>query len=189
VNPDLTLLLHRASTSDPEAVRTLLPLIYDELRGLAKRQFSSQAKSHTLQATALVHEAFLKMIGSGSSFKDRAHFFAIAATAMRQILVNHARDRAAQKRGGGEKPANLSESLTGVDAGPDVDILDLNTALEALLQIDQRKHKIVELRFFGGLSVPEVAEAMGISVSTVEAEWRACRAWLSVRLDVRLGER
>lgn len=182
VDHHATLLLNRVSSGDVEAGKQLLPLLYDQLKAIAARQFRGQPSDHTLQPTALVHEAFFRLIGKpANEWNDRVHFFAVAATAMRQILVNHARDKAAQKRGGGKRAAVLNEEVVG-SAGPDLDILALNEALEQLKQIDERKHRIVELRFFAGLTVEEIAAAMGLSKTTIETEWRACKAWLAVTL-------
>ncbi len=180
-----TLLLQRLSTGDSDAGRQLLPLLYDELRAIAGRQFRGQRSDHTLQPTALVHEAFVKMMGSpASGWQDRKHFCAVAATAMRQILVNHARDRSAQKRGGGAEAVLLNEEVAGSSkpSAPPVDVLALNEALEKLKEIDERKHRIVELRFFGGLTVDEIADVLEVSKSTIEAEWRVARAWLATHL-------
>ncbi len=180
---DATVLLQRLGSGDGEVARELLPLLYDELRTVAARQFRGQPAGHTLQPTVLVHEAFLKLAGRGDGeWKDRKHFFAVAATAMRQILVNHARAKNADKRGGGgPRAALLNDELVGT-VGQDIDLLDLNDAMEKLAAIDARKHRVVELRFFAGLTVPEVAEVMGLSVTTIESEWRGAKAWLSAAL-------
>ena len=179
-----TLLLGRMSSGDADAARELLPLLYNELRSLAAREFRGQRAEHTLQPTALVHEAFLRLIGrSPEGWNDRRHFFAVAATAMRQILVNHARAKNADKRGGGQhRTVLLNEEAVGA-AGRPLDVLDLNDALEKLAAIDPRKHRIVELRFFAGLTVPEVAQVMELSVTTIESEWRGAKAWLSATLS------
>jgi RNA polymerase sigma-70 factor, ECF subfamily len=178
-----TLLLERLNSGDDDAARELLPLLYDELRTLAGRQFRGQPANHTLQPTVLVHEAFLRLVGRPEKdWNDRKHFFAVAATAMRQILVNHARAKNADKRGAGERPVLLNDEIVGA-AGNNLDVLDLNDALEKLAAIDPRKHRVVELRFFAGLTVPEVAEVMELSVTSIESEWRAARAWLSVELS------
>jgi RNA polymerase sigma factor (TIGR02999 family) len=185
-----TMLLGRLNQGDEDAARELLPLLYDELRTLAARQFRGQPADHTLQPTVLVHEAFLRLVGRpGRDWNDRKHFFAVAATAMRQILVNHARAKNADKRGGGrgagERTLLLNDEIVG-EPGPNeraVDVLDLNDALEKLAAIDPRKHRVVELRFFAGLTVPEVAEVLELSVTSIESEWRAARAWLSVELS------
>jgi RNA polymerase sigma factor (TIGR02999 family) len=179
-----TLLLGRLNCGDEGAARELLPLLYDELRTLAARQFRGQPAGHTLQPTVLVHEAFLRLVGhSSGGWKDRHHFFAVAATAMRQILVNHARAKNAGKRGGGgPRPLLLNDDVVGVGS-QNLDVLDLNDAMERLAAIDPRKHRVVELRFFAGLTVPEVAEVVAASVTTVESDWRAAKAWLSVELS------
>jgi RNA polymerase sigma factor (TIGR02999 family) len=180
-----TILLGRLNSGDDDAARELLPLLYDELRTLAARQFRGQRPDHTLQPTVLVHEAFLRLVGRPEKdWNDRKHFFAVAATAMRQILVNHARGKNADKRGGGraEGTVQLNEDLVG-KAGQNIDVLDLNDALEKLAAIDERKHRVVELRFFAGLTVPEVAEVLKLSVTSIESEWRAAKAWLSVELS------
>jgi RNA polymerase sigma factor (TIGR02999 family) len=180
----VTVLLSRVSAGDTDAGRELLPLLYDELRAIAGRQFRGQAAGHTLQPTVLVHEAFLKLVGKpASGFTDRAHFFAVASTAMRHILVNHARSNNADKRGGGNRPVALNHDVAGGDGGSsELDVLALNEALEQLAAVDERKHRIVELRFFGGLTVEEIAEVMGLSKTTIESEWRAARAWLNTML-------
>ena len=178
-----TILLGRLNAGDDDAARELLPLLYEELRTLAARQFRGQPANHTLQPTVLVHEAFLRLVGhSTSEWKDRRHFFAVAATAMRQILVNHARAKNADKRGGGDRPVLLNDEIVGT-AGQNLDVLDLNDAMEKLAQIDPRKHRVVELRFFAGLTVPEVAEVLELSVTSIESEWRAAKAWLSAALS------
>jgi RNA polymerase sigma-70 factor (ECF subfamily) len=185
MDPQATTLLRRITTGDSDAARELLPLLYDELRAIAGRQFRGQRADHTLQPTALVNEAFVKLLGNPSgAWNDRKHFFAVAATAMRQILVNHARDRAAQKRGGGAEAVLLNEEAAGASpsgAAP-VDVLALNEALEKLKTIDERKHRVVELRFFAGLTVEEIADVIGVSKTTIEGEWRVARAWLATNL-------
>lgn len=179
---EATILLDRLRTGDSSAARELLPILYDELRAIAGRQFRGQRANHTLQPTVLVHEAFVKLLGKpASEVTDKAHFFALAATAMRQILLNHARDRNAQKRGGGEAPVAL-ETHGAVDKRDTVDVIALNEVLEQLKEVDERKHRVVEMRFFAGLTVPEIAEALGVSVTTVEGDWRAAKAWLAARL-------
>ena len=180
-----TLLLGRLNSGDDDAARELLPLLYDELRSLAARQFRGQPANHTLQPTVLVHEAFMRLVGRpGKDWNDRKHFFAVAATAMRQILVNHARAKNADKRGGGNAhTVLLNDEIVGGNSGQDIDVLDLNEAMQKLATIDPRKHRVVELRFFAGLTVPEVAEVLELSVTSIESEWRAARAWLSVELS------
>lgn len=180
-NSDITLILTRIREGQADAGRDLLPLLYDELRNLAAREFRGQKSEHTLQPTVLVHEAFLRLVGKPMDWKDRGHFFAVAAMAMRQILVNHARAKGAQKRGSGERPAILHEEAVGKSES--LDVLALNEALEKLAKIDERKHKIIELRFFAGLTVEEIAEVLGVSKTTVESDWRAARAWLAVAME------
>ena len=178
-----TILLGRLNAGDEDAARELLPLLYEELRTLAARQFRGQPANHTLQPTVLVHEAFLRLVGhSANEWKDRRHFFAVAATAMRQILVNHARAKNADKRGGGDRPVLLNDEIVGA-AGQNLDVLDLNDAMEKLAAIDPRKHRVVELRFFAGQTVPEVAAVLELSVTSIESEWRAAKAWLSAALS------
>src|SRR5262245_18017265 len=184
VNSEATVLLNRIDGGVTSSAGQRLPLLYDELKAIARRQFKGQPEGHTLQATVLVHEAFLRLIGRpASSWKDRKHFFAVAATAMRQILVNHARAKNAEKRGGGGQRLVLDENaIAGKESG--LDVLDLHEALEKLQQIDERKHRVVELRFFAGLTVPEVADVLQLSVMTIESEWRAARAWLATQLTM-----
>jgi RNA polymerase sigma-70 factor, ECF subfamily len=180
---EATMLLHRLRAGDADAGRELLPVLYDELKRIAARQFHGQAAGHTLQPTILVHEAFLRLVGKPAAFEDRAHFFAVAATAMRQILVNHARASNAEKRGGGAKAVALNRDVADSGNGSaEVDVLALHEALEELERIDQRKHRVIELRFFAGLTVEEIAKAMDLSKTTIESEWRAARAWLNVKL-------
>ena len=179
-----TVLLERLNSGDERAAGELLTVLYGELRVLADRQFRGQPAGHTLQPTVLVHEAFLRLVGgSAGEWKNRKHFFAVAATAMRQILVNHARAKNADKRGGGgPRAVLLNDEIVGAEA-QSLDVLDLNQAMEKLAAIDERKHRVVELRFFAGLSVPEVADVMGLSVTTIESEWRGAKAWLSAELS------
>ncbi|MEZ6243128.1 MAG: ECF-type sigma factor [Phycisphaerales bacterium] len=179
----ITLLLSRSQRGDQSATDALLPLVYDELHALAQSYFRSQPAGHTLQPTALVHEACVRLLGTeeGGGWNDRAHFFAVAAAAMRQILVNHALAKRAQKRGGDRARVTLADSDV-VAEPPAVDLLDLDEALRELQRQHERMARIVELRYFGGLTASETAEALGVSRSTVEADWRFARAWLLDRL-------
>lgn len=157
--------------------------LYDELRRIARRQFRREGPGHTLQPTAVVHEAYLRLAGAPASrWRDRGHFLAAASRVIRHVLVNHARDRARQKRGGGLRRTTWIESrledLSDEAAVQRVDVLALDGALEALAGIDPGKARIVELRFFAGLTVDEVAAELGLSVSTVQREWRRAQAWL-----------
>lgn len=156
--------------------------VYDELKAIARGLLRSRARSETLQPTALVHEAYLK-IGRGAPFAstDRAHFFALAAKAMRQLVIDHARRRRAAKRGGGLVRVDLGgRDMAGQQTMTDA--LDVHEALEKLALLDQRQAQVVELRYFGGLDVPTIAELLAVSVATIEREWRSARAWLAARL-------
>ncbi len=173
------------TSGDPAAAQRLLPYVYKELRGLAGGIFRGQRADQTLQPTALVHEAYLRLINQEHvGVRDRAHFRALAASAMRQILTDHARRRRAQKRGGDRPRATLLEPPTPGD-GRSLDLLVLDEVLAQLERLDARQHRIVELRFFAGLEVDEVATVLAVSTSTVEREWRAARAWLGARLRER----
>lgn len=180
-------LLARVRAGDAAAVAELFDVFRDELRRLAGAVFRSQRGAHTLQPTALVNEAFLKIAGRGAvtPWHDKAHFFAVAATAMRQILVNHARERAAQKRGGGEARrvtlSGLDVSGAGV-ATQVVDVLSVEEALAALERVAPEQARIVEMRFFGGLTNPQIAEVLGRPLRTVELQWQLARRWLEDHL-------
>jgi RNA polymerase sigma factor (TIGR02999 family) len=180
---DVTELLQRWSSGRQEALDELLPQIYGELRRLADSYLRRERSDHTLQATALVHEAFLKLVDQHAvSWKNRAHFFGIAAQAMRRILVDHARAHAAGKRGDGVRPVALDEALVPTDT-PDIDLLALDEVLTRLAAIDSRQSRVVELRFFGGLTMEETAEVLDISPATVGREWTLARAWLYAELQ------
>jgi len=185
---DMTILLERASGGDAKASANLMELVYEQLRALAGSYAGGRDSNHTLQPTALVHEAFIKLVQSpGAKFNDRAHFFAVAATAMRQILTDHARRKKAAKRGGGQTVGEPTDwdrvTLAGAGAGRgDADLVALDDALSELARNDQRMYRVVEMRFFGGLEVEDVARLLSVSKSTVEADWRAARAWLAARL-------
>ncbi len=173
-----TQLLLAWSAGDRQALDQMLPLVYDELHRLAANYLSRERADHTLQPTALVHEAFLRLINQREvDWRNRAQFLGVAASLMRRILVNHARDRAAAKRAGDWERVSLS--LVDLPSGePDVDLMALEDALQRLAALDERKARVVELRFFGGLSIDEAAEVLGISHATVEREWSFARAWL-----------
>ncbi|MCB9882126.1 MAG: sigma-70 family RNA polymerase sigma factor [Planctomycetes bacterium] len=177
---DLTLLLARARQGDESAAAEMLPLVYEDLRGIARRVMNLERKGHTLQPTALVHEAWLKIqrtFGSAENVQDRRHFFAIASQAMRQVLVNHARDRRAQKRGGGSSQVPLDDCVDALEARTG-DLIEFDDLLERLATDHPRPARIMEMRLFGGLLVEEVAEVLGLAPSTVKADWRFARAWL-----------
>lgn len=181
--PNVTLLLD-AMGRDPAAQGKLLPLVYDELRAIARQRLRNERSDHTLQATALVHEAYVRMIGSADvSWEGRAHFFGACANAMRQILVDHARTKGAKKRGGGMKAEALTSAEVADEGDPDL-ILSVNEALDKLRAEDERAAQVVELRFFGGLEMNEIAQALQISERTAHREWSFAR----VRLFQLLGE-
>jgi RNA polymerase sigma-70 factor (ECF subfamily) len=157
---------------------TLLASVYEELRRLAAYQLSGEQRFHTLQATALVHEAYLRLAGqSGGHWQDRRHFIAIASEMMRRVLVDHARARQRLKRGSGMSNVSLSEAMELAD-GREVEVLDLDRALTRLAEVDARKARLVELRYFGGLTMDECAEVLGSSSATLERDWRFSRAFL-----------
>jgi RNA polymerase sigma factor (TIGR02999 family) len=178
---DVTRLLESAAAGDRKAAAELLPLVYNELRRLAAARMAGEAPGHTLDATALVHEAYLRLVGD-PQFTSRSHFLATAAEAMRHILVDRARAKARTKRGGGRKRLDLRHEIAVHDLPPD-DLLDLTEALDALEAEDPVKAELVKLRFFGGLSVEEVAEVLGVSRATADRYWTYSRAWLHDRLS------
>ncbi len=178
----VTRLLREAQAGDRAALDELLPLVYRELRQLASRHLAGERPGHTLQPTALVHEVYLKLVDQHSvDWRNRAHFFSIAAEMMRRVLVNHAVSRRAQKRGAGETLLSLEEadSLAG---GRGLDVILLDAALGRLAEFDPVQARIVELGFFAGLTSEEVAEVLGVSDSTVKREWRSAKAWLAAQL-------
>jgi len=180
---DITGLLLEWGNGNREALDKLTPLVYDELRLLAARQFRGERPGHTLQSTALVHEAYLKLIDQQRvQWQDRDHFFAVAAQVIRHILVSHARARNASKRGGGKTMLAFDESL-GVAGGRETDLIALEDALEELSRIDPQQGRIVELRFYGGLSIEGTAKVLGISAATVKRDWNVAKAWLHRELN------
>jgi len=175
---DFTQLLADACAGDERAYDRVLPVVYDELRALAQSMMRHERADHTLQATAVVHEAYLRLVDqSRVQWENRAHFFALAAQAIRRILVDHARSKRRDKRGGGaaklELPAELAASFDD-----QIDVVAVDAALEQLAARSPKQAKIVELRFFGGLTVPEVSDVLGTPQRTIEREWRFARAWL-----------
>ena len=181
-DPRITLLLRELEEGSDSAVGRLLPLVYDELHSMAGRLFRRQPTGHTLQPTVLVHDAYLRLVGSGGEWNDRFHFFVVATKAMRQILADHARGKGADKRGGAWQRVTLDDSREGC-LSVDADLSALHHALEKLAKLNERQSQIVELRFLGGLSIDEVAEIVGVSVATVGNDWRMARAWLRRELD------
>ena len=174
----VTELLARWSEGDTTARDALIPLIYDELRRVAGKCLSGQRNDHTLQPTALVHEAYLRLVKSDSAnWQSRVHFFAVAATMMRQILVDHARRHTAAKRGGGALTLVLDEAVA-LPKKPALDLIALDDAMHRLAALDARQCQIVELRFFGGLSIEETSQVVDISPATTKREWATARLWL-----------
>ena len=184
--PDVTQILSAIEQGDPSAAEQLLPLIYDELRKLARWYLSQERPGHTLQPTALVNEAYIKLVDqSRVDWQGRTHFFAVGARVMRNLLIDHARARGRAKRGGDWHKVTLAEGVAPFDArdlAPER-LLAINEALERLAELDERQARVVELRFFGGLTVPEVAQVLDVSPRTVEGDWTHARAWLKRELS------
>ena len=199
--PEMTVLFARFSDGDASAAARLMPLIYEELRRVAQGQFRNERSDHTLQSTALVHEAFLRLSGEGAaSWQDRAHFFRLASKVMRNVLVDHARARRALKRGGDSSVASLDQTAinyheqcalhlyqdrdpTSAAIALEIDFIALEDALAKLRALSSRQAEVVDLRFFGGLALEEVAEALSISVATVKRDWIMARLFLKRELD------
>lgn len=180
--PDVTLMLQRAGFGDERAIDALLPVVYEELRELAARFLKGERREHTLQPTALVHETYLRLVGAPQiCWENRGHFFATAATVIRRILLKHARSRKCAKRGGQWRrvPLDLDASVTA----PEMDIVALDEALERLGRFAPQELRVVELRFFAGLSVEGTAEILGVSPRTVARDWRIAKAWLRRQLQ------
>ena len=176
---NVTQLLADWGSGDRQALEELMPLVYQELHRLADYYLRRERQGHTLQAPALINEAYLKIIDQHSvNWQNRAHFFGVAAQMMRRILVDHARAHEAEKRGGEFQKLSLDENLDASGGERDVNLVALDDALNRLAEMDPQKSKIVELRFFGGLSVEETAEVMGVSAPTVKRQWRMAKAWL-----------
>jgi RNA polymerase sigma factor (TIGR02999 family) len=175
---DVTELLQAWGRGEEAALDRLIPLVYRDLHLRARRCMAGERAEHSLQTTALIHEAYLRLVGpSPADWENRGHFFAVAARVMRRILVDHARARRAQKRGGVERAVTLDEQLV-VAGGPDRDFVSLDDALQALATFDERKVRVVEMRFFGGLSVEETAEVLKVSPQTVLRDWKLAKVWL-----------
>jgi RNA polymerase sigma factor (TIGR02999 family) len=175
---DVTRLLARWKDGDEEALRQLVPIVHDELRRLARRQMARERPDHSLQPTALVNEAYLRLVNlKQMQWQNRAHFLAMAARLMRRILVDVARSRGYQKRGGGAKPVTFTQSLEVAEGQP-TDVVALNDALDELARVDERKSQVVEMRFFGGLSIEETAEVLNVSRETVKRDWQFAKMWL-----------
>ncbi len=177
-NQDVTQLLREWSQGDSAALDALIPLVYAELRRVARHYLQRERSDHTLSSTALVHEAYLRLVKQTDvSWQNRAHFFGIASQMMRRILVDHARRHAYAKRGGGTITLALDDALA-VAEKREIDLVALDDALAGLAKLDQRQSRLVELRFFGGLSIEETSEVLGVSAPTVKRDWASARAWL-----------
>jgi RNA polymerase sigma-70 factor, ECF subfamily len=176
---DVTALLEEFAGGDAAALDRLFPLVYEELRRLAHVRMNAERSGHTLNTTALVHEAYMKLVRHPPhvQWQSRIHFFAVAARAMRQILVNHAKGRSRAKRGGGAAPISLDEAVVMSEARSE-ELVALDEALERLEAIDLRQSRVVELRYFGGLTIEETAQVLAVSVVTVKRDWATARAWL-----------
>ena len=180
---DVTRILEQCREGDESALESLFPLVYDELRALAVRHLSRERRDHTMQATSLVHEAYLKLVDQDNQhWQNRAHFLSLAATAMRRILINYAYRNKTAKRGGDRQRVTLFEAVSVFEERAE-DLIELNEALERLEKFDARKSRIVELRFFGGLSVEETARVLELSTRSVERDWRLARAWLKKEVE------
>lgn len=171
---------------DAAALDALLPVIYDELRRIAARYLRRERVEHTLEPTALVHEAYFRLVGQqGVAWHNRAHFFAIAAQLMRRVLIDHARRKQAEKRGGDVEVVRLDTAAADLPERREIDVVALDEVLTRLAEIDAQQARVVELRFFAGLNVDETAEVLGVSPTTVKREWRMARAWLLRELEGR----
>jgi RNA polymerase sigma-70 factor (ECF subfamily) len=183
---DVTQVLRELSDGNESAPAKLMPLVYIELRKLAQGYLREERSDHTLQATALVHEAYIRLVDwKNVSWQNRAHFFALAAQVMRRILVDHAREKLSQKRGGGMTNLSLDEGVS-FPQKTEIELVALDNALKELASLDTTQSKIVELRFFGGLTIEETAAALRISPATVKNKWRVAKAWL--RREISRGE-
>ena len=179
----ITQLLKEWSKGNQAVLDDLMPLVYDELRRQASRYLRNERQGHTLQTTALIHEAYLKLIGINQiEWQNRAHFFAIASTAMRRILVDYARERKREKRGGIAENLPLTEALQISSNEKSVDLIALDEALNRLAKLDERQARVVELRYFSGLSNDETAEVLGVSNATVRNDWNLAKAWLKLQI-------
>ncbi len=183
-NPlDITALLQDWSDGKVEVLEKLMPLVYDELRRQASRFLSKERQGHTLQATALIHEAYLKLIEQREvKWQNRAHFFALSSTAMRRILVDHARERHREKRGGSAENLPLDEAFKISASEKNIDLIALDEALNRLAKMNARQARVVELRYFSGLSNDETAEVLGVSNATVRNDWNIAKAWLKLQI-------
>ena len=185
---EVTRLLQAWGKGEDSALERLLPLVYEELRRRARGYMASERQGHTLQTSALVNEAFLRLVDARQvNWQDRAHFFAVSARFMRRILVDYARSRKYQKRGGGAQPVSLDEAMV-MDRGPGADLVALDDALKSLAAFDERKSRVVEMRFFGGLSAEETAEVLKVSPDTILRDWKMAKVWLLRELTEGEGQ-
>ncbi|MEQ8762792.1 MAG: ECF-type sigma factor [Planctomycetota bacterium] len=186
---EVTQYLRQLDAGGQPDVGGVLPFVYDELHALAQRALRRARANHTLQPTALVHEAYLRLVGAGdASYNGRQHFLAVAALAMRQILANYARDRSRLKRGGGKSPVLLDEGAVFSESTGSIELIDLHEALSELEKLNERQARIAELRFLAGLSVEETAQVLDLSPRTVKLDWKMARAFLSRRLHAEENE-
>lgn len=175
---NITQLLQEARTGKKKAIDLLYPEVYNQLRNIAERQLAFEAEDHTLQKTSLVHELYLKLIDQGEvEWEDRAHFFAIASGCMRQILVDYARKKSAEKRGGKHTGITLDEDRLNVDQHAE-ELIEMNDLIDKLSQYNERRSKVVEMRFFGGMTIPEISEVLNVNSRTVDRDWAKAKTWL-----------
>lgn len=175
----ITELLLSWSNGEQAALDQLMPAVYEELRRIARRLMRGQGDDHTYQTTDLIHEAYIKLVdNSDKRYQNRAHFFGVASRAMRHILVDYARAKNSQKRGGNARPVTLEETAIISSSGASGEIVALNSVLEQLEKLDPRKGQVVEMKFFGGMTIEEIAEVLGVSPETVKRDWRFARTWL-----------
>lgn len=185
---EITQMLIAWERGDQAALHKLMPMVYKELHRIAKHYMKAQTPDHTLQTTALIHEAYLKLVGQKDrSLKNRSHFFRVAAKAMKQILIDYARSRSRVKRGGGVKEVSLDEGAT-ISIERAEEVIAIHDALNALSAIDKRKAEVVELRFFGGLTETETADVLGVSVDTIKRDWRLAKIWLRREVSEKTDE-
>lgn len=181
---DVTELLKKAQAGDRDSLDGILPMVYDELRAVARRQLALERSDHTLQPTALVHEAYIRLLEQTKvDWQNRLHFFSIASQMMRRILVNYAVERNAKKRGDGATKVQLDDAASFGKSDETLDIVLLDQVLESLAKLDERQARIVELRFFGGMTIEETAAVLKISPATVKREWQMAKAWLQVQMQ------
>lgn len=184
---DVTALLHEVARGDREAMARLIPLVYRQLKWQAVNCMKAERRDHTLQPTALVHEAYLLLVRQRVGWQDKAHFFAVAARLMRRILLDHAKARARKKRGGFQNKVSLDEVYLFTEARSE-ELIALDRSLTKLAQLDPRQSRVVEMRYFGGLETKEIAEVLEVSMKTVERDWQSAKLWLRADLSERDGD-